>query len=104
MRFKLFALTVLLLAPIVAQPDSISSCDVSLVINDGPNIEGQDIPSQTVGITVPCMSKDDLSKLLQQVLAAQKPELRKKAIQALHHAKDVSVGLTTKLDTRQLNE
>ena len=53
---------------------------------------------------MPCMSKDDLSKLLQDVLAAQKPELRKKAIQALHDVKDVSLGLTTRLETRQLDE
>jgi len=104
MRYRLFVLTVLLLAATVAQPGSISSCDVSVVIHDGRNIEGQTIPSQTVGITVPCMSKDDLSKLLQDVLAAQKPELRKKAIQALHDAKDVSLGLTTRLETRQLDE
>jgi hypothetical protein len=105
MKYKLFALAIFLLAPIVAQPEriSISSCDPRVIIRYGRNIEGQ-ATEQTVGIIVPCVSKADLAKLFQNILAAQKPEVEERAIQALHHATDVSIALTTKLDTHQQDQ
>ena len=101
MKYTLIALGIFLLGPIVTQPETISSCDLRIIIHDGRGIEGQAIPAQTVGIIVPCMSKADLTQVLQDVLVTQKPEMRDKANQALHHAADVSLALTTKLATRQ---
>lgn len=100
MKYKLLALLVTLAIPAVGAPDvKISSCDPSLVVRDGRDIEGQSIAGEMVDLLIPCVSKDDLEKILAD-LAPKAGVNGNVLIQAVHKAKDVSVGLTTKVITR----
>jgi hypothetical protein len=94
-KHKFFTLAVLLLVPIVARPEPIaaSSCEPRFLVRYR-KIEGQ-APAKTVGIVVSCVSKADMAKLVQDILATQKPEVKDMAIETLHHASDVSIALTT---------
>ena len=104
MKYELFVLLVMLLAPAVAAPERmISSCNARAIVNKGYVLDGRTIGGKPVEILVPCISKADLAQLLEDFLAAEKPQIKGQTLHALREAGDVTVTLTTKMTWRKVD-
>lgn len=105
MKSKLFALAILLLVPAVAAPETkIASCDVRTLVHPGRVLDGVKIEHDTVEFLIPCLDKPELTKLLGEYLADQKPQIKGKAARILQDAETINVMLTTKLSDRTVGE
>lgn len=70
-----------MLAPIVTRPETIASCDMRTRVHPGRVLDGVKIEHDTVEFLVPCLDKPELTKLLGEYLADQKPQIKGKAAQ-----------------------
>ena len=67
MKYRLLVLVVFLALPAVsASPRTIvSNCDVQMRTRDGRNAEGLAIPEQSAELVVPCITKDELARIIE---------------------------------------
>ena len=105
MKSKWFALAILLIVPVVvAAPETISSCDVRMLVHPGRVLDGVKIEHDTVEFMIPCLDKPELTKLLGKLMADQESHVKGKAARILQDAGDINVMLTTKLSERTAGE
>ena len=75
-----------------------------MLVRPGRVLDGVKIEHDTVEFMIPCLDKPELSKLLREYLADQKPQIKGKAARILQDAGDINVMLTTKLSERTAGE
>ena len=102
MRYKLLALVVFLAIPAVgvAPRTLVSTCDVQMRIRDGRNPAGLLIPGESADLTVPCVRKDELERIIEDFNKGD-TEKMDQALAALRGAKQIKVMLTPETATRE---
>lgn len=102
MRYRLFAVVVFLAIPAVAVAPRtlVSTCDVQMRIRDGRNPEGVLIPGESAEITLPCIRKEELERIIEDFNKGD-AEKMDQALAALRGAKQIKVVLTPETATRE---
>lgn len=95
MKYKLFALFVFLALPAVdAAPQRfVGTCDVQVQIRDGRDAEGLAIPGERARLILPCVTKKELATIV-EALGQGDAERKDRALDALRHAKQITLMLT----------
>ena len=102
MRYRLFAVVVFLAIPAVAVAPRtlVSTCDVQMRVRDGRNPEGVLIPGESAELTLPCIRKEELERIIEDFNKGD-AEKMDQALAALRGAKQIKVVLTPENATRE---
>lgn len=102
MKYRLLTLVVFLALPAVsATPLTfVSTCNVQIRTRDGRDAEGSAIPGQNAELVVPCITKDELARIIEDY---NKGDIEKmdQALDTLRRAKQIKVMLTPENATRE---
>lgn len=102
MKYRLLVLVVFLVLPSVsASPRTfVSTCNVQTRTRDGRDAESLAIPGQSAELVVPCITKDDLARIIEDY---NKGDVEKmdQALDTLRRAKQIKVTLTPETATRE---
>ena len=75
-----------------------------MLAHSGRVLDGVKIECDTVEFLIPCLDRPELTRLLGEYLADQKPPIKGNAAQILQNAGEINVTLTTKLGERTAGE
>jgi hypothetical protein len=102
MKCRLLTLVVFLALPSVsaAPPTFVGTCNVQTRTRDGRDAEGLVIPGQSAELVVPCITKDELARIIEDY---NKGDIEKmdQALDTLRRAKQIKVMLTPDTNTRE---
>lgn len=95
MKHRLLTLIFFLALPAVAAAPRtyITTCDVQMQIRSGRDIEGLDIPGQRAEFILPCITKMELAKIIED-FAKGNVVGKDQALDALRRAKQIKLVLT----------
>ena len=102
MKPRLFTLLVFLALPaLAAAPQTrVSTCDLQIRIRGGRDAEGFAIRGQSAELILPCITKDELARIIEDFNKGD-AERMDEALDALRHAKQIKLTLTTETATRE---
>ena len=102
MKYRLLVLVVFLALPAVSAtpPTFVTTCNVQTRTRDGRDAEGMATPGQSAELVVPCISKDELARIIEDY---NKGDIEKmdQALDILRRAKQIKVVLTAENATRE---
>ena len=102
MKYRLLTLVVFLALPAVSAtpPTFVTTCNVQTRTRDGRDAEGLATPGQSAELVVPCITKDELARIIEDY---NKGDIEKmdQALDTLRHAKQIKVVLTPESATRE---